>query len=307
MLHTHAHSPATDGEASPPHSERLARRATIASVLAASALLLLKGYAWWQSDSLAMLSSVTDSAFDMCSSLMNMLALAYALKPADDDHRHGHNAIEDIAGLGQAGFILAAMAMIVLQSLERLSHHSAQLPAAELGIGVSLIAMVVTSALVTYQTYAVRRSRSLVVRADRVHYIGDILFNGGVLLAYALSSYGGLTGADPVIAIVIAGVVVVNSWPIARQAYHNLMDREMPQAEKARILGIIAATPQIAGHHKLKTRYSGSKPFIQMHIDIPAALPFREAHAITDRLERALEQAFPGADVMIHPDPVDGP
>jgi ferrous-iron efflux pump FieF len=268
-------------------------------------MLLAKLFAWWKTDSLAMLSSFTDSVFDVLMSLINMLAVRYALKPADDDHRYGHTSIEDIAGLAQCAFIFAAMAMIVLQSIERLSNPHAVLENPMLGIGVSVLGMGLTTALVLFQTYVTKRTKSLVIAADRLHYVGDILFNLGVLAAFILSSWYGLIWADAAIAILIAFIVLWSNRSIGIRAFNNLMDREMPEREKTALIALVQAIPEIRGHHNLKTRYSGIKPFIQLHVEIDASLNFREAHAIIDRLEKAIIAAFPGADVIVHPDPVD--
>lgn len=280
------------------------RLAGYASVTMASLLLIAKLIAWWKTDSLAMLSSLTDSAFDVLMSVVNMLALRYALKPADDDHAFGHTSIEDIAGLAQCAFIVASMTLILLQSFERLSNPHIALSSPELGIGVSILGMVMTTVLVAFQTYVAKQSGSLIVAADRLHYAGDILFNLGVLAAYGLSAYAGLTAADPVMAILIALAVLWSTKPLAIRAFNNLMDKEMDEEDKSRLVALIQSCEGIRGYHHLKTRYSGVKPFIQMHAEIDANLNFREAHAIADRLEHAIEAAFPGADVIIHPDPV---
>jgi ferrous-iron efflux pump FieF len=283
---------------------QLMRQASYASITVATLLLAAKLFAWWQTGSLAMLSSFTDSVFDVLMSAINLLAVRYALKPADDDHRFGHSSIEDIAGLAQCAFIFAAMSMILLQSFARLANPVSTLSEPQLGIGVSLAGIVLTTALVLFQTYVTRRTKSLVIASDRIHYLGDILFNIGVLAAFALSSYGGLAWADAAIAIVIAVVVMWSNRIIGIRAFNNLMNREMPELEKASILTIVQSIPEIRGHHKLKTRYSGAKAFIQLHVEIDATLNFRDAHAITDRLEKALEAAFPEAEVIVHPDPV---
>lgn len=284
---------------------KLMRRSTYATVSIASVLLVLKLVAWWRTDSLSMLSSFTDSVFDVLMSIVNLLAVRYALKPADDDHQFGHNSIEDIAGLAQCAFIFAAMAMILLQSIERLTDPVDMLVNPEIGIIVSVIAMVCTSGLVLFQNYVIRRSKSLVIASDRLHYAGDILFNLGVLAAFALSIWGGFWWADPVIAILIALIVLWANRSIGIRAFNNLMDREMPDDEKYAIVSLVEGTTQIRGYHKLKTRYSGIKPFIQLHAEVDASLNFSEVHAIIDGLEQAILQRFPGADVIVHPDPVD--
>ncbi len=277
------------------------RRATYFATSMALALLAAKGIAWWLSGSLAMLSSLTDSLFDVISSTINLLALRYALKPADDDHRFGHTSIEDIASLGQFAFIVASMAIISLQSAERL-FHPRPLEHETLGIWVSLAAMALTTALIAYQTMVTRRSPSLIIASERLHYLSDLLFNVGVLIALGASSVLHIVWADPAMAIVIAIVVLWTNRVIGIRAFNNLMDREMPDAEKAKIEAILKAS-DILSHHKLKTRYSGTKPFIQMHVEIDDSLDFQSAHAITDTLENALLAAFPEAEIIIHPDP----
>jgi ferrous-iron efflux pump FieF len=174
-----------------------------------------------------------------------------------------------------------------------------------LGIGVSVLGMGLTTALVLFQTYVTKRTKSLVIAADRLHYVGDILFNLGVLAAFIPSSWYGLIWADAAIAILIAFIVLWSNRSIGIRAFNNLMDREMPEREKTALIALVQAIPEIRGHHNLKTRYSGIKPFIQLHVEIDASLNFREAHAIIDRLEKAIIAAFPGADVIVHPDPVD--
>lgn len=301
-FHTHSHGHGHESHAHhiAPENQRLMRLATYASVSMAVALLVGKIIAWWLSDSLAMLSSLTDSLFDAITSVINICALRYALKPADDEHRFGHTSIEDIAGLAQFAFISASMMIIVLQSLERLSNPQ-PMQHEFFGIVVSCVAMVATTALVIFQTIVARRSGSLIIASDRMHYVGDVAFNLGVLLALYLSARG-LAWADPAIAITIALAILWSTRSIGIRAFNNLMDREMPADEKIKIEEIVRRIPEIRGVHNVKTRYSGTKPFMQMHIDLDPTLTFAQAHGITDQLEKSLMKNFPGAEIIIHPD-----
>ena len=301
----HSTAVSSGGGAASPENARLMHLSTYAAVSVASLLLCMKLIAWWRTDSLAMLSSFTDSVFDMVMSVVNLFAVRYALKPADDDHRFGHNSIEDIAGLAQCAFIVAAMSMIILQSVERLANPVETLAHPAIGFVVSIIGMAVTTVLVVFQTHVSRRTGSLVIAADRLHYASDIFFNLGVLAAFGLSTYARLPWADAGIAILIALIVIWSNRTIGIRAFNNLMNHEMAEEEHAAITELVASIPEIRGHHKLKTRYSGIKPFIQLHAEIEASLNFREAHAIIDRLENAILQRFPGADVIVHPDPID--
>lgn len=302
-LHTHSHAHGAQAHAS---NNQLAQYATYASVSMALVLLVAKIVAWWSSESLAMLSSLTDSLFDVVSSTINLIAVRYAIKPADDDHRFGHTSIEDIAGLAQFAFISASMLLIILQSVERLFNPK-PLDHEIIGIWVSFGAIALTAVLVTYQTFVARRTRNIVIVADRMHYLGDILFNTGVLLALFLSMQFGVVWADPAIAIIIAVIILWSTRTIGVRAFNNLMNREMPDEEKERILGIVKTIPEIISVHQVKTRYAGTKPFIQMHIDISDSFAFVKAHDITERLEEALLAAYPEAEVIIHADPVTAP
>ena len=283
---------------------KLLRRVTLASSGVAALLVLGKLLAWWQSGSLSMLSSLVDSCFDLLSSVLNMVAVRYAMKPADDDHRFGHTSIEDIASLAQSAFIAASMLIIMLQSI---SHLVNPVPIDHQGIGIAVSALGIVAAtlLVMYQTFVTRRSKSLVIRADRLHYAGDIAFNAGVLVALYASLHYGWEWADPAMALAIALIVLWSSKHIGIHAFNNLMDHEMPDEEKARLYQVLKTYPELQGYHNLKTRYSGTKPFIQFHAEIDARLGFRAAHTIIDGLETALQEAFPGADVIVHPDPVE--
>lgn len=282
------------------------RLATYASVSVASTLIIMKLIAWWMSDSLSMLSSLTDSFFDVLTSIMNLVALRYALKPADDDHRFGHTRIEDIVGLAQCAFIIASMLIIMLQSFERISNPE-PMEHSTLGIIVSVIAMIATSGLVAFQTYVAKRTKSLIVAADRLHYVGDVLFNMGVIVALVLTSVSGWLWADPAMAVVMALAIIYSSKDLGLRAYNNLMDKELPDSEKAKIYAVLEAAKGIQGYHKLKTRYAGSRAFIQMHVEIDGTLIFNEAHDIIDDLEKAIIEQFPGAEVIVHADPLGNP
>lgn len=299
-FHSHSHGHEDHAHHIAPETQRLMRLAGYCSVGMAILLLLGKTFAWWVSDSLAMLSSLTDSLFDVITSIVNLCALRYALKPADDEHRFGHTSIEDIAGLAQFAFISASMMLIILQSFERLANPQ-PMQHEMIGIVVSVVAMVATTILVIFQTVVARKSGSLIVAADRMHYAGDIAFNLGVLLALFLSTRG-IEWADPVLAIIIAIAILWSTRPIGIRAFNNLMDHEMPAEEKAKIEELVRRFPEIRGVHNVKTRYSGTKPFMQMHIDLEPTLSFAEAHAITDRLEQSLLENFPGGEIIIHPD-----
>jgi ferrous-iron efflux pump FieF len=281
---------------------RLLARATYAAVAVALALAAAKLVAYLMTGSVAMLSALVDSLLDSLASLVNLLAIRHALQPADREHRFGHGKAESIAGLGQAAFIAASALFLAWEGIDRLLHPR---PVAEIGVGiaVSAIAAAATVGLVLYQAHVIRRTGSLAISADALHYRGDLLLNGGVVLALVLNGLFGWTFVDPLVALAIVGVLAVGVWGILVQSFDMLMDRELPDEERARLKALVLSDPDIIGLHDLRTRRSGHVLFVQMHLELDGAMPLARAHAIAEAAERRIADAFPGAEVLIHQDP----
>lgn len=295
--HSHSHPP-TAGTISPQH-ERAMRRVTAVSVAVASLLVLLKAGAWSATNTISLLSSLADSLFDVLASLMNFWALRYALKPADDEHRFGHNSIEDIAGLAQFAFICGSMLFIVVQSLQRL-YEPAPITHLNAGLAVTAVSLLFTIGLVVYQRSVYKQTGSLIIKADSMHYVSDILMNISILASLLAMKWLSWGWIDSALAIAIAIYVIKEAWEIGERSFNNLMDREMPDTNKAEILDIIAQHPQVLGYSRLRTRSSGMRQFIEMNIDLDGTLSLEQAHAITDALEQHLMRQFPMAEVMLH-------
>jgi ferrous-iron efflux pump FieF len=278
------------------------RRATVAAVASALLLLGFKTWAYFSTHSVALLSSLADSALDLMASSLNFMAVRFALTPADEQHRFGHGKAEPLSALGQAAFVAGSAVLILVEAISRFS-APATVPNSGLGIAVSALSIAVTLGLVTFQRYVVKRTNSLAIGADRLHYTGDLLLNGSVIVALMLSSYGGFSWADPVFGIGISLFILVNAGAIASSAIGALMDRELPETERAEILSIARLHPKVLHIHELRTRSSGAQKFIQMHMVLDHSLSLLDAHRISDDVEKAVEAAFPGADIIIHQDP----
>lgn len=280
----------------------LMERAALAAVAVAALLAALKAVAWWWTDSVAMLASFADSALDLLASGVNALAIRHALTPADREHRFGHGKAEAVAGLGQAVLVGASALFLVWQSVVHIM-APAPLAAGGLGLAVMLVSIAATFALTRYQGHVARVSGSLAVAADRLHYAGDLAGNLAVILALGLSFWLGWLWADGVFGLVIAGTLAWSAWSIVVQSFDQLIDRELPEEDRTRIKRIAGAEPGVRGVHDLRTRASGGNIFIQVHLEMDAALPLAAAHDISDRVEEALLTAFPNADILIHEDP----
>lgn len=281
---------------------RLMRNATYASAATALTLIVVKLGAWAMTGSVAILSTLIDSALDAAASLINLWAVSHALTPADRDHRFGHGKAEPLAGLGQAAFIVGSGVLLLIEAIHRM-FNPALVQRGEIGIAVMVFSIVLTLVLVRYQKYVVAKTQSVAISADSLHYVGDVLINGSVIVSLVLAMSMGWTYADPIFAICIAGYLMWNAWQISVNSMDMLMDRELPEDDRDRIRIIARSHPDVRNMHDLRTRLSGQQGFIQLHLELDANLPLYKAHDIADSVEKAIMDAFPNFEVIIHQDP----
>ncbi|UYN97074.1 MAG: cation diffusion facilitator family transporter [Enhydrobacter sp.] len=282
---------------------RLMRLASVASMSVAVILIGAKTAAWLVTESVSMLSSLVDSGLDFVASLVTFIAIRQALVPADADHRFGHGKAEALAGLAQAGFIAASGSGLLLTVGDRLLHPH-RIHHELVGAAVSALAIVLTLGLVAFQSHVVRRSGSIAIGADRAHYLTDVVSNLAVGAALVVSGRFDLPALDAGVAALVALYLLHGAWRVGRGSLDVLMDRELPDADRLRIIDLLHAHPQVRGFHDLRTRSSGLTKFIQLHIELDPALSFVGAHAIGDSIEAEIEMAFPGAEIILHVDPL---
>ncbi|MEO4045688.1 cation diffusion facilitator family transporter [Pseudomonas sp. CAU 1711] len=281
---------------------RLLRLATVAALATALSLALAKAVAWWLSGSVSLLAGLTDSLLDGAASLLNLIAVHYALRPADEDHRYGHGKAEALAGLAQALFVGASAVLVALQAVDRLRHPE-PLAATTLGIAVMLLSLALTAALLLLQRHVVRVTGSTAIRADALHYRSDLLLNCAILLALILAAQG-WHSLDPLFGLGIAVYILWSAFSIVREAVAVLMDEALAPDVSQRMHALACAVPGVLGAHDLRTRVSGSRWFVQLHLELPGELSLREAHSRCEAVERAIRGEFPRAEVLVHADPV---
>jgi ferrous-iron efflux pump FieF len=282
---------------------RLLRLATYASVATAVTLILAKLIAWFISDSVSILATLIDSSLDALASVFNMIAVHHALQPADREHRFGHGKAEALAGLGQSMFIAGSAGILLLQGISRLINPQPLEKGLGLGVGVMLLSIVATLALLSFQRYVIRRTDSTAIKADALHYKTDLLVNGSVIAALLLTFYG-WNFVDPLFAIAIALFILYSAWQIVREAVNLLMDHELPDEDRKKIRALITQHPYAIGFHDLRTRQAGNTVFVQLHLELDENLSLKQAHAIADELENKVAELFDDAEVIIHEDPV---
>jgi len=286
---------------SSPEHARLLRLATRASVAVACTLIIAKAIAWWLSGSVSMLAGLTDSALDGVTSLLNLLAVHYALRPADDDHRYGHGKAESLAGMAQALFIGGSAVLIAFQAYERLNNPE-PLGAPWLSIGVIVFSLLLTAALLMLQHRVIKQTGSNAVRADSLHYRSDLLLNGSILIALVLAGLG-FDQLDAWFGLGIAAYILWSAIQIARESFSVLMDEELPTDVSQHMLELACGVPGVLGAHDLRTRISGNHWFVQLHLELPGELTLSVAHGISDQAADAIHKAYPRAEVLVHADP----
>jgi ferrous-iron efflux pump FieF len=278
------------------------RLASMASMSVAIVLVVAKGAAWLVTDSVGMLSSLIDSALDLVSSLITFIAIRQALIPADEEHRFGHGKAEALAGVAQAGFIAASAGGLGLTVVDRFLHPRA-LQEASTGVLVSGLAIVLTLALMGFQSYVVRRTRSLAITADKAHYTTDFVTNIAVGVGIVVSTRLDEPLVDLAVALGVALYLVTGAWKIGQTSIDVLMDRELPDRERQRILDIVRGHPGVRSVHQLRTRSAGLTKFIQLHVVLQPSMSLGRAHVIGDSIESEILEAFPDAEVILHIDP----
>jgi ferrous-iron efflux pump FieF len=281
---------------------RLTRSAALASIAMALSLAAMKVWAVLQTDSTAMLGSLADTVLDLVASVATLVGVWIAAMPADEEHRFGHGKAEALAAMFQVVLISLSAFGLAWRAISELL-AGARVAAAGEGIVVSLIAIAGTFVLLWWQRYVIRKTDSIAIKTDNVHYQSDLFLNLGVIAALVLDHYLGVAGADPLFGLGIALWLGWGAWRASSDAIDHLMDKEWPDEKREQFLAVLARHPELRGVHDLRTRTSGVHDFAQFHAMVESDMTVAEAHRIMDELEERIEGEFPGVEVLIHPDP----
>ena len=281
----------------------LLQSATISAVIVAAILVVGKAFAYSLTDSLSIKASLIDSMLDGGVSIVNFFAIRQALEPADEDHRFGHGKVEALAGLFQSLFIAISSIWLLKEIFFRITSPE-KLVFHPIAVTVMLVASLLTLILILWQRYVIAHTNSIAVAADSLHYKTDLFTNIGVLISFSVANTLNAPYIDWIVAVFIAGYIFKTSYEIGKTSFDILMDRELPAADVKKICTIAWQNPKIKGVHDLRTRSSGQRIFIQMHLDLDSTLTLHAAHAVAEEIEQNVIAIFPNADVIIHQDPV---
>ena len=282
--------------------KRLNDLAAIASIGVAAVLIGAKLAIWIATGSVAILGSLVDSGMDALASAVTLISIRQAAQPPDRAHRYGHGKAEAIGAFVQAGFVLGSAFFLANEAVRRLLGPQ-PLEQSGLGVAVLLLASLLTAALLGFQRYVVRRTGSIAIRADSLHYRSDLLMNLAVIVILVLTEATGSMLVDPLFGLALVLVLLFSAVAVARRALDMLMDRELPAAQRASIRTLALQHPRAHDVHDLRTRRAGSDVFIELHLELDGELSLEQAHAITHEVEVRIRAAFPSADIIVHQEP----
>jgi len=294
--------PAGSAGTTSPRKERLLKLATGAAVAIASILVVIKGIAWLKTGSVAMLGSLLDSVLDAAAAVVNLALVRRAIRPANERYRFGHGKAEPIGGLFQAMIIGGSGVFLFAESIRRFIEPS--LPQNNgLGIAIMVFASLIVGGLVIFQRFVVRETGSLVISGDALHGFGDIAINVSVIVALLISSQFNAPYIDPIVGILLTGVLLRGAWEIGATALRQLLDEEFSEDERRQIRQAALDHADVSDIHDLRTRRAGLNSFIQMHIEMDGTMNLATAHRIADEVEASIQLVFPDAEILIHQDP----
>ena len=283
----------------------LVRSASIASLLVASTLIVLKYYGWVTTTSVSLLASLADSLIDFLASVFVFVAISYSILPADAKHRFGYDKSEGLAAFVQSLFIGISGIYVCFEATKRLLNPSdQQISQPSIAIWIILVSIVLTLALVMYQKYVVKKSKSIAIESDQYHYLTDTFINISVLFSIVITGWTRFVFIDALVGLLISGVVLYTSVTLLKKSFKILLDQEIQSEDRDRIREIALDHPKVLGFHDLRTRDTGREYIIQFHLELDPNMSLLESHEITDEVTDNVLKLYPDSELIIHTDPL---
>ncbi|MFO1130045.1 MAG: cation diffusion facilitator family transporter [Rickettsiales bacterium] len=279
--------------------EELKKNGAMLSILVAIIITGIKLFSWYKTNALSLMSTLLESTLDVLTSTINYFAILFAMIPADNNHRFGHNKIENLAVLGQSIFYLFSGLFIIFLTIYKM-YYGYEIENNILGIKFIIVIILFNIVTILYQRYVIQKTNSMIIKVDYIHYMTDLIAHIGVLLSLYFSH---IIIIDISISLYIGGYIIHNSISLIKIGFSGLMDEELCKADKQKIVAILRSIPEVLGAHELKTRKAGEKRFIQVHIELDPNLLLIDAHEISDKVMLKILETFPDAEILIHQDP----
>jgi cation diffusion facilitator family transporter len=278
------------------------------SIAAALATMALKSVAYWLTGSVGLLSDALESLVNLAGALMALAMLTVAARPPDADHPHGHGKAEYFSAGAEGALIVVAALSIAVAAVDRLLHPR---PIEQVGIGlaVSVAASLVNLGVALVLLRAARAHRSATLQASGHHLLTDVWTSAGVLVGVGAVAATGWLVLDPLVALAVAANIVFTGSRIMRDSVAGLMDTALPASELAVLRGLLERYVAADGieYHALRTRQSGARRFVSLHVLVPPEWSVQRGHDLLERIEADIRRALPPATVDTHLEPLGDP
>ena len=277
------------------------------SIAAALATILLKGWAWWITGSVGLLSDAIESFVNLGAAMMALAMLTLASLPADDNHSHGHGKAEYFSSAFEGFLILIAAGGIGYAAFDRLFNPQ-PIEAVGIGLGVSVIASIINLATARVLMGVGKKYKSITLEADAHHLLTDVWTSVGVIVGVGLVWLTGWLWLDPVIALLVALNIVWTGWQLLQRSAAGLMDVSIPEDEIKAVEAILDGYRKHGMEfHALRTRQAGTRAFISFHLLVPGAWSVQHGHDWSERIEADIRQAVEHAHITTHLEPKEDP
>jgi ferrous-iron efflux pump FieF len=281
------------------------QKASLFAIVSAFILASSKFSAGLFSGSMAVLSSGLDSLLDVSMSAMNFLAIGKAAQPPDETHHYGHGKAENLAAIFQTMVIVFSGSYIIVTSVQRWIEYQ-KINYSLLDLGVMILSLVFSFFISSRLKKTGEITGSQALKADALHYTSDLYSNSAALLAILLTYFTGQILFDLLFAVIVGGIIIYSAGMIGKNALFGLMDASIPKATEEKLTDLLEALPYpFAGFHKLRTRFSGSRIYGDLHVLFCRMLKIDEAHERTYELEREINREIPSMDLVIHIEPCE--
>lgn len=280
------------------------QHAALLSIFSNFALILFKIIAGVMMNSISVLSEAIHSSIDLLASLIAFFSIKKAVEPEDNDHPFGHGKYENVSGFVEAILIFFAAALIIFEASKKLVSGSSIHD-----VGPGLIVMSVSSLInfiISTNLFRIaKRTNSIALEADAMHLLTDVFTSLGVFVGLLCIKFTGIQILDPIFALLVAGLIIKASYDLTKKSMKDLVDSSLPDEEIKIIIDIINSQSQVKGYHKLRTRKSGDRREIDIHLQIENNTTIEDAHVLSNAIESQIEACFPHAYIVVHIEPLE--
>lgn len=284
----------------------LQKKATVISSGTATVLIIIKLFVGIMSGSVAVLASAIDSVLDLIVSAFNYFAISKAEQPANKKFNYGKGKIEALAAVIE-GTVITVSGLFIFYTAIKKAIKSEPLEYLGNSIIVMVISLALTIALVIFLNYVAKRTRSMVVKSDALHYKTDVLSNGAILVSLVLIQVTGFELIDSIMGVVISIYIIHSAYEIIRDGVYILLDASLDEEIVEKMRNFILEEKEISDFHYLKTRKSGNTNFVDVHLVFSPGISLMRAHHAGDRIEEKIKELIPDEEWVInaHLDPYD--